>query len=70
MAELICWRCGVEPDDVVELVQFGGEKLRVIPNWPPGDHPHAERPPSPAQLEQAGHVSLMRIVDAAAGMGA
>lgn len=47
---LRCWWCDVEPDDVVELVQFGGQVVKLIPNWPPGDHVHAATPPSADQL--------------------
>ncbi len=64
MEDLRCWWCGIEPDAITEVVQFGGEVVQRIPVWPPGDHPHATEPPSPGQLEQAGHVALMRIMNA------
>ncbi len=61
---LVCWWCGAEADDVVQVHQFG-RPVRAIPNWPfATDHQHAEDPPSPAQLERAGHAALMRIVEA------
>jgi hypothetical protein len=42
---------------------------RLIPGrWLTSDrsHQHAERPPTPGELEQAGHEALMRIRNAAA----
>jgi hypothetical protein len=47
---MICWWCGVEPDSLVEVIQFGGAPLKLIPNWPDGDHLHGETPPSPDDL--------------------
>jgi hypothetical protein len=44
-----CWWCGIEPDELVEVRYFGGA-VRHIPNWPPGDHRHAQQPPSADQL--------------------
>jgi hypothetical protein len=57
-----CWWCGVEPDSLMEITRFGLAEQEYLPNWPPAtDHQHAERPPMPGQLEQAGHEALMRI---------
>lgn len=56
-----CWFCGVEPLDVFEVTALGDAEPRFLANWPAGNHEHAERPPSPAQLEAAGHEALMRI---------
>lgn len=49
MTEISCWWCGVEPDDIVEITYFGG-RLDRIPNWPAGDHPHAEKPPTADEM--------------------
>jgi hypothetical protein len=66
-----CWWCGVEPTEVVEqtfdiTVMEQVEPVQQIKHswvrWPQGDHEHAELPPSPAQLEQAGHEVLARIL--------
>jgi hypothetical protein len=62
---VMCWWCGVEPDSVDEIMQFGGQVIALIPDWPAGDHVHAERAPSPAQLQDAGHRALMRLRDEA-----
>lgn len=56
-----CWYCGVEPDEVFDDSRLGSAESRYI-SWPAGDHPHAEAPPSPGQLAQAGHEALMRIM--------
>jgi hypothetical protein len=56
-----CWQCGLEPDDVHQVFA-GGVLVREIPEWPPGDHVHAPRPPSPAELEWAGVEAWTRIV--------
>jgi hypothetical protein len=62
LAGVRCWLCGVEPEGIVETTGLGDAKRSFVPgHWPPGDHEHAERPPTPAQLEQAGHEALMRI---------
>lgn len=60
-----CWACGVEPAHLFEITTLGDAQPRYLPQWPPGDHEHAERQPSPDQLEQAGHEALMRIRRAA-----
>lgn len=58
-----CWYCGVGPDAVFEITDFQDIEPRYLPNWPRAatDHEHAERPPSPAQLEQAGHEVLLQV---------
>lgn len=57
-----CWQCGVEPLEVYETTTFGETRPSYLPGrWPAGDHEHAERPPTPGELEQAGHEALMRI---------
>jgi hypothetical protein len=58
-----CWWCGIEPE-LVEITSLqSAEPEYVVGKWPMpgGDHQHAERPPTPGQLEQAGHEALMRI---------
>lgn len=57
-----CWWCGVEPDELYEITKLGDPEPRYLPNWPPAtDHEHAERQPTPEQMQQAGHETLMRI---------
>lgn len=57
-----CWQCGVEPLETHEVTTLTDAQPRHIPGrWPPGDHEHAVDPPTPGQLEQAGHEALMRI---------
>jgi hypothetical protein len=57
-----CWQCGVEPLETYEITTLNDAQPRYVPGrWPPGDHAHAEQPPTPGQLEQAGHEALMRI---------
>ena len=56
-----CWQCGVEPE-LVEVTTLTDAQPRYVPGrWPPGDHVHAVTPPTPGQLEQAGHDTLSRI---------
>jgi hypothetical protein len=57
-----CWQCGVAPQDLIEVRQFGG-RTSFIPNWPPGDHRHAEEPPTPEQLLEQGAAALLRILN-------
>lgn len=59
-----CWWCGVEPDSLIDITRLDQAEPAYIPNWPPSttDHAHAEHPPTPGQLEQAGHEALMRVV--------
>lgn len=57
-----CWYCGVEPDRLIEITRLDSPAPEYLANWPaPTDHPHAEQPPTPGQLEQAGHEALTRI---------
>jgi hypothetical protein len=57
-----CWWCGVEPEEVYEITTLAEAEPRYLPHWPGGgDHEHAERRPTPAQMEQAGHETLARI---------
>jgi hypothetical protein len=57
-----CWQCGVEPLETFDVGTLDSPTVREIPGrWPPGDHEHAERPPTAAELERAGHNALMRI---------
>jgi hypothetical protein len=59
-----CWWCGAEPE-LVEVTRLGDAEPSYIPGyWPPSHdgHQHAEVPPTPGQLEQAGHEALMRII--------
>jgi hypothetical protein len=55
--------CGAEPD-LVEISTANDAQPRYVPGrWPPAEdgHQHAAQPPTPGQLEQAGHEALMRI---------
>lgn len=59
-----CWYCGVEPDRLFEVTQINQAEPEYLPAWPgpgPADHEHAERPPSPYELVDAGHRALMRL---------
>lgn len=57
-----CWICGVEPLEVYETTALGSAQPTFIPGrWPEGDHVHAERPPTPAELEAAGDRALRVI---------
>jgi hypothetical protein len=59
-----CWWCGIEPE-LVEITDLSSAEPRYVPGcWPTpgGDHAHAVDPPTPGQLEQAGHEALMRIM--------
>lgn len=62
-----CWWCGTEPYSLIAVprsAQSGPQRYRAG-EWPSaGDHQHAERPPTPGQIEQAGREALMRIIDA------
>lgn len=61
-----CWWCGVEPESLVDVTTYGDPEPQYMANWPGGaDHQHAERRPTPGQLESAGHEALMRIQNAA-----
>lgn len=68
MTSMRCWLCGAEPE-LVEVTRAESAEPECVPGrWPaPGvDHQHAVTPPTPGQLEQAGHEALMRIRHAAA----
>jgi hypothetical protein len=59
-----CWQCGVEPLSIVDTTTLGSPFATYTPGrWPPSidGHEHAETPPTPGQLEQAGHAALMKI---------
>lgn len=59
-----CWQCGVEPLDVIEVTTLSQAKPEYVPGrWPPGDHPHALRPPTPQELVDDGHQRLRRILE-------
>jgi Family of unknown function (DUF6221) len=61
-AESRCWACGVEPTALYEVTTLSDPAPRYLPGWPPAtDHQHAVRPPTPGELEQAGHETLSRI---------
>jgi hypothetical protein len=58
-----CWQCGVEPVALHDVTTLSDPEPQYLPNWPPRtDHDHAERPPTPAELEQAGYLTLTRIL--------
>lgn len=57
-----CWWCGIEPVGEYEVMSMESDQaVTRIVQWPPGDHEHAERPPSADHLVEMGHVALMRI---------
>ncbi len=57
-----CWQCGVEPLETFDVSTMeSAQPVEIAGRWPAGDHEHAERPPTTAELEQAGHVALQRI---------
>lgn len=65
-----CWQCGAEPLETYEVSTLSdAEPQYIAGRWPPSDdrHTHAERPPTPAELEQAGHAALQRIRSEAIG---
>lgn len=60
---MCCWSCGVEPEEVYEVVsmEHQGAVCRIA-RWPVAtDHVHNDRPPSPEELSEAGRVALARI---------
>lgn len=63
-----CWICGAEPVEVHSTITPPcDEPVITYIRWPHTDtHTHVEQPPTPAQLEQAGHDTLMRILSEAA----
>ena len=59
-----CWQCGAEPTGLADVRTFSDPEPVYLPTgWPPGDHEHAEHPPSPGELQQAGHRALRRILE-------
>jgi hypothetical protein len=56
-----CWHCGVQPEDLDEVRSPEGS-VRFVPQWPVGDHEHAERPPTPEGLHDAGSATFLRIL--------
>jgi len=63
-----CWQCGVEPHETFDVSTMESATVTEIAGrWPSGDHEHAQRPPTPAELEQAGHQALIRIRTEAMG---
>lgn len=65
---ITCWWCGIEPEQLFEITQLNEAQRRYLPNWPAGDHEHAENPPTPYELLDAGHRTLMRMRDSATGL--
>lgn len=68
MAGVRCWLCGVKPLHEIDTTMLGSPfQTTTSGRWPPSTdgHDHAEVPPTPGQLEQAGHEALMRISGAA-----
>lgn len=62
-----CWLCDAEPE-LVDVSTVTDAQPRYIAGRRPSaedGHQHAERPPTPGELEQAGHDALMRIRRAA-----
>jgi hypothetical protein len=60
-----CWLCGAESLFEIDITALGSPFQTKAPGrWPAADdgHEHVELPPTPAQLEQAGHAALMRII--------
>lgn len=57
-----CWWCGAEAETYEIRDMQTAQPVRIVASWPDGDHVHTERPPSPAELEAAGHAALMRIM--------
>jgi len=67
-----CWLCGAEPE-MVNIQTMEEAQPRLIPGqWPAAvdGHEHAVRPPTPGELEQAGHEALSRIHREATALGA
>lgn len=60
-----CWLCGAEPIHEIDTSALGSTfNTTVAGRWPPAldGHVHAETPPTPGELEQAGHDALLRIL--------
>jgi hypothetical protein len=58
-----CWWCGIEPIGVYEVrVMESASAVRLIVQWPDGDHPHSEEPPSADEMaEQAYRMLNQRV---------
>lgn len=58
-----CWLCGAEPLEVHSVVGMESPNPVIIfVRWPEnGDHEHADRPPTPDELIESGHVALLNI---------
>lgn len=53
----------MEPAALYEVTTLCDPVPRYLPSWPPAtDHEHAVRPPTPGELEQAGHEALIKIM--------
>jgi hypothetical protein len=63
-AAMKCYLCGAEPD-MVEVSTLDSAEPKFIPgHWPVAeDHVHALAPPTPAELERAGHEALRNILE-------
>jgi hypothetical protein len=62
-----CWQCGVEPTGTVDVRTFGDPGPVLLPTgWPPGDHEHAVRLPTPSELAERGDRAAARILAIAA----
>ena len=60
-----CWVCGAVPE-LYDARTFGSAGPEYIAGtWPvpASDHLHVNNPPTPEQLEAAGHAALRRILE-------
>lgn len=58
-----CWQCGAAPTSLAEVTTIGDPEPVYLPaGWPPGDHEHAEQPPTPEQITDAAHDAGRRIL--------
>jgi hypothetical protein len=60
-----CWLCGIEPTCEIDTSALDSAfSTSTAGRWPASTdgHQHAEVPPTPGQLEQAGHEALMRLM--------
>lgn len=58
-----CWSCGTEPEDTYKVESMeNSHAVATIVRWPDAtDHLHAERPPTPEELAEAGAQARLRI---------
>jgi hypothetical protein len=58
-----CWACGVEPEETYEVQSMEqADAIATVIRWPAStDHEHADRQPTPEELDAAGRVSLLKI---------